>query len=637
MIMGKYINEQKFILFILFLGALILRLPAIGSPLAGDEAITFNHYVHLNIFEILFNYPDSNQHSLFSILSNFSLLLFGEHEIAFRLPSLVTGVLAIPLAYCTCRSLGISQSISITSSLFLALYVPHIAYSQEGRGYALTVFLALCLIYSSIHILGSQRLWIWALSLILSATGLVITLPSNVFFVVGGVAFCWILRIFENSQVPTNQKPHSCYLTPYLLSFFLIAVYLIINLEDLQLSAQANSRGNFQWVHFKGIAEFLVSPWGIWLYPIFIVGFFSNLKKDIRYAIFALILIPAALSLVTGIIGFARIYIYLAPFILMMVSIGIISLIDTIRSSNKNLGYIVSAFTFIWLIYLPISSLPLYYSQRMQYGNGYMKDAIKIREHFNNEPLNILPVITNTATGRSILIHYLGENISKRIRLISAGKKIERILFISQNDTPPNEYQLDQVFNDVGFNIPQKSIKLIKSFNSFQVFEWDVRLSRLSPGNLDLDHESQLAGLNQSIQTYSIEKPRAVGNTSLLINNPSLPSVSPTVFIGFPNTFDVDTDGKEGFILSAFIKASLHKTLFRTMMVNKDASKIPSAYLNRYLEPHDSDFEGRSKGGKWEMTFLLSSIGVGKRSLREIIETSEKKTLIDGVQTYIIQ
>lgn len=637
MIMGKYINEQKFIFFILFLGALILRLPAIGSPLAGDEAITFNHYVHLSIFEILFNYPDSNQHSLFSILSNFSLLLFGEHEIAFRLPSLVTGILAIPLAYCTCRSLGISQSISIASSLFLALYVPHIVYSQEGRGYALTVFLALCLVYSSIQLLGSQRLLIWGLSLILSATCLVLTLPSNIFFVVGTAVFCWVLRIFENSQVATNQKPHSCYLMPYLLSFFLIAVYLIINLEDLQLSAQANSRGTVQWVHFEEIAEFLVSPWGIWLYPIFIVGFFSNLKKNIRYAIFALVLIPAVLSLVTGIIGFARVYIYLAPFIFMMVSIGIFSLVDTIRSRNKNLGYIIFASTLIWLVYQPISSLPLYYSQRMQYGNGYMKDAIKLREYFSNEPLNILPVITNAATGRSILIHYLGENISKRMRLISAGKKIEKILFVSQKDTSPSEYQFRQVFNDAKFNIPRKSIKLIKSFNSFQVFEWDVRFSRLNPDNIDLDHESQVAGLNQSIQTYSIEKPRAVGYTSLLISNPSLPSISPTVFIGFPEIFDVDTDGKEGFILNIFIKASLHKTLFRTMMVNKDASKIPSAYLNPFLETRDSDFERISKGGKWEMSFLLSSIGVGKRSLREIIETSEKKTLIDGVQTYIIK
>ena len=198
--MDKYINQQNFLLWALFIGGMIPRLHTIGSPLAGDEAVTFNHYAHLNFSEILFNYPDSNQHALFSILSNICLLVFGDHEVAFRLPSLLAGALAIPLNFYTCRSLEISQSISILSALLLALYVPHIAYSQEGRGYALTVFLALCLICCSIHILGNQRLWLWRILLVVSATSMVITLPSNVFFVAGAAGFCWILRKFMKSE-----------------------------------------------------------------------------------------------------------------------------------------------------------------------------------------------------------------------------------------------------------------------------------------------------------------------------------------------------------------------------------------------------------------------------------------------------
>ena len=97
------INEEKshqgLLLVVLFGVAFILRIPTISSPLARDEAVTFNHYAHLDILEILFNYPDSNQHALFSILSNICLLIFGDHEVVFRLPSLVMGVLAIPLAY----------------------------------------------------------------------------------------------------------------------------------------------------------------------------------------------------------------------------------------------------------------------------------------------------------------------------------------------------------------------------------------------------------------------------------------------------------------------------------------------------------------------------------------------------------
>ena len=73
------------------------------------------------------------------------------------------------------------------------------------------------------------------------------------------------------------------------------------------------------------------------------------------------------------------------------------------------------------------------------------------------------------------------------------------------------------------------------------------------------------------------------------------------------------------------------------MMVNKDASKIPSAYLNSYLDPDHSEFYSKVSEKKWEMVVLLSSIGTGKKVLREIIETAEKKTLIDGVQSYMVK
>ncbi len=309
MLIGENKNYQKILLLALFLGALILRLFTIGSPLAGDEAITFNHYAHLNFSELLLNYYDSNQHSFFSILSNFCLLIFGDHEVSFRLPSLIAGVLAIPLAYYTCRSLGL--------------------------------------------------------------------------------------------------------------------------------------------------------------------------------------------------------------------------------------------------------------------------------------PLSFLGSSTNHL-----------------------------------------------VFNDVEVIIPEKSTRLIKSFGSFQVFEWDMKLSRMAPGNINLDYESQVVGLKGEIETYAIEDPSAVGDTSLLINNSDAP---PTIFIVFPPIFDIDMGGNEGFLLNLFLKAPRHRTLFRTVMVNSDTSKIPSAYLNPYLNPNHSDFESKLSVKKWEIVVLLSSIGRGKRMLREIIETTEKKTLIDGVQSYLVK
>ena len=298
-------------------------------------------------------------------------------------------------------------------------------------------------------------------------------------------------------------------------------------------------------------------------------------------------------------------------------------------------AFLVSSF--LWVFYQPFLVLTNYYPDRLKAGNVYIKDAIQLREFVENQPLNLLPVIMNAGVGRSVLNHYLGENLSKRMKLFVAGKNIEKIIFLCKTGIPPNKYKLHQVFNDVEVAIPKNSIKLIKSFDHSQVFEWDVELSRMPAGQINLDYENQVAGINDSFNTYAIENPRGVGHTSLLIDNLDAPSTSPTIFIVFPQIFNVELDHREGFVLNIFLKAPKHKTLFRTMMVNKDASKIPSAYLNSYLDPDHSEFYSKVSEKKWEMVVLLSSIGTGKRVLREIIETAEKKTLIDGVQSYMVK
>ena len=154
-------------------------------------------------------------------------------------------------------------------------------------------------------------------------------------------------------------------------------------------------------------------------------------------------------------------------------------------------------------------------------------------------------------------------------------------------------------------------------------------------GEFDVDYESKVAGLKNSAETHALENPRAVGRNSLLINNTE-PS---TVYIGFPDTYGIDLHNKKGFILNLYLKPPMHKTLFRTMMVNKEASKIPSAYINPYLSLSDSTYFSKLSSEKWdwEIVVLLSSIGSGKPRIKEIIETAEKKTMVDGLQSYIIE
>ena len=627
---------QNLILIAIIFGALLLRVSTIDSPLAGDEAISFNRYSHLGILELLLNYPDSNEHAFFSMLSNFCLLIFGDYEFAFRFPSLFVGVLVVPLVYYTGRSLGLSQIISLASAFLMAIYTPHIFYSQEGRGYSLTVFLATSLVLSSIKILGTRGLWFWGSVLIISATCMVITLPSNAVFVAGAAGFCCTFRIIRNSNSIAGPKYSSNnFMLCYVISFLLITCYLGANFSDIKFSAQVNSIGEVTWKHFLGIAEFLVSPWGLWLYVFLIIGLISNIEKSIRYSLIALFSLPIGLSFITGVVGFARIYMYFSPFLLMLVSVGFFFLYGKVVSINKNLGYAILVLSFSGILCQPF--LSMLNKNNLSFGNGYMQDAIQLHAFIKKQPLNVLPVITNAASGRSILIHYLGDEIGQRMRLFVAGKKIEKILFFSKRGVPPYQHSLDQIFEDVNISIPVEKNNLVESFGSFEVFEWDIKLSRLAPGESYLDYEKKVAGLNQSIKTYAIDNTKALGQSSLLIINPVVPPASPNISIVFPTVYHINLEDQEGFVLSLFIKASRHKTLFRPMLVSKKPVKIPSAYLNPSLNRNHSDFENRGDDGRWEMVVLLSKIGRGSKLVREVIDTDEVKTLIDGVQSYAIK
>ena len=67
------------------------------------------------------------------------VLLFGDSELAVRLPSMVFGVLTIPVVYRTGQLVAGSRA-GLGASLFFALSATQVEYSQEARAYSLLVF-----------------------------------------------------------------------------------------------------------------------------------------------------------------------------------------------------------------------------------------------------------------------------------------------------------------------------------------------------------------------------------------------------------------------------------------------------------------------------------------------------------------
>jgi len=164
--------------------AIALRLPTLGSPLIEDEAIAFNRYVDVPWTKLMLSSIYVGQHTLFLLLSKFSVWVFGESETAFRLPSFLLGVLSIPITYRLGLAIKMPWASAVTSAVLMGLSWPHLKYSLVGGGYALTIFLVLLATYSTVQYLNSSR-WVWGSVLIDSGFAMAITLPSNLFFYVG--------------------------------------------------------------------------------------------------------------------------------------------------------------------------------------------------------------------------------------------------------------------------------------------------------------------------------------------------------------------------------------------------------------------------------------------------------------------
>jgi uncharacterized membrane protein len=150
----KALMERAWLLA-LILAAALLRFWALGSKgLWYDEAITAA-MTHLSIPEIArFHWQSAFTHIPgWYILLNLWAKVFGTSEAALRLPSVIAGVLVVPLVWqilrLACRTDRILRLVGAGLVSFSPLLV---LYSQEARMYAIATTLALASVYLSMRL-----------------------------------------------------------------------------------------------------------------------------------------------------------------------------------------------------------------------------------------------------------------------------------------------------------------------------------------------------------------------------------------------------------------------------------------------------------------------------------------------------
>ncbi len=154
---------HRFVLLITGVAFLVRVNRLAGQSLWRDEvdAILFSSWSMPDLLTGLFKVGHNGP--LYFLGLSFWRVLVGNSEYAVRYPSVILGVLAVPLGYIVGRKLGGTRRIAILMTLLLATSPYLIWYSQEAKMYTLLTALVLLAIFAWFQALtGRGRRW-WVL------------------------------------------------------------------------------------------------------------------------------------------------------------------------------------------------------------------------------------------------------------------------------------------------------------------------------------------------------------------------------------------------------------------------------------------------------------------------------------------
>ena len=617
----------------LVLLSIALRLPTLGSPLIEDEAISFNRYIDVPWKDLVFYYHDTNQHTLFLLLSKFSIWMFGESEIIFRLPSFLAGVLSIPLIYRLGLLIKIPWSSALISALLMGLSWPHLKYSLEGRGYTLTIFLVLLATYSTVQYLNSSR-WLWGSVLIGSGFAMAITLPSNLFFLCGLAVFIVIAGYLESKEIKSSIKNISKSSTPFLIMFALVGVYFLVIYEGLKIGKHFNNQLLTE-TQIGNIAGLLVAPWGFWMYLFFVLGIWRLRLAKGKILLLSVVIVPIVLTLLTGVVGFARTYVYWLPFVLLLSAYGMTEVFFAVLKQTRGLSYGLGVGVIFLLIFSPAKKISKHYENRNNGSlvvggpNATLSEASQMAVWVEeNIPEDNLIVINTGGSESSVLNRYMGKKVTERMVRFARGEELRKIIFIAHQDMPPEKYPFTPWVHDRILKLPASRFNKIYSFGNLGVYTLDLKIKRFIAPKFDPDYEVNL-GTSEipQVNIQRIEEPRVVGKHALYIENKSgvpIDVISPVVK-------GADILGENTYLLYIFIKSAHQKG---AVHLGDNKNWPPTlGFLNPWLGRFRLAISGYHD---WHVKFSLSSLSKGRHYFQERIGVQTGNSYFDGFQSYLL-
>jgi len=644
----KYSLKTPVTLALLFA---LLCLLELNVPLNGDEAKTYLEHVASSPFQLLFQYAEPNQHTLFSILSNTSMKILGEHEVAFRIPVFLAAILSVFLIHRLGQSLWNSTTATIASLLMMGSY-HHLNWAQSGRGYALTELLALASVFGTILLLEEKSFKRGAWVLIFSGIALCLTLPSNAYFLPGcGLAFVFVLWESRNSKIPISWSHLGKKLLPFIFLAVSTAGYFFLIYDDLARGIETYKEYLKQFKNvdslvgtpqqFQEIAWDLAQPWGLWFYLPVLYGLWT-LNRTQRGFFLILLGTPALLVILSGMIGPPRVYVYALPFFILLAALGIDRGIRSLsRFMPRYFNKALPATLGLAFLIPSVLSHTQYFLGKRSILYATMAESREAFRYVQNQTTehDLVVISFDDMAFRRTLEPLVAE---KMLRIFKDGQ-LDGITFLGHRDIPIN--RITSIAGSLPSALPVSLMRVIGNIGKLRIYRMNVKVTPLFPLEMDTVFSQQWQkSPHPKISGTETNAHRFLGKQSLQIKKNYKKDaliISPFVY-SFPSQ-----DGS--FLLHAYAEKYLQKSRAGILGNKHNQGAFPLNYLFgvyreegkslvwEWVHPffmfrHSKDKESF----KWRITFMLIPLNTGLNEIQQALVIKDETSYFDGIHGYLL-
>ncbi len=323
-------------------GVLLLLLKiyqAATFPIFYDEAWTYLNMSSKNVLVSMSYYPAPNNHILFSIITNLTVLLPLDPTFALRLPNL----LLLPVCYLTIllvlREFFSAKVAILGATTFMTAY-PVALYSVQARGYFLYIWLAVLSVYCTckmIHVSRRQLTFLWIL---VNALGFYV-MPPFLYLFASMSFFAALVYVWNKDWTRFKHLITAGAITGFMVLILYTPIFLIsgvnaiTNNSYVQKRSLADIHANAP-VHFVNTGNWMMGSYLAYGYLVcaslllFIVAevFRNSRQRLLALAALVLLISPFFIVLLHKVIPFERTWSYcIFPLI-----IGLCFLVQRIRN-----------------------------------------------------------------------------------------------------------------------------------------------------------------------------------------------------------------------------------------------------------------------------------------------------------------